>query len=65
MKTMAKKVGNVFKSFADEIAQVKWLEGRQLMIDTGYVLAFSGLLLIYFTVIDSALSELVKRIVSS
>jgi preprotein translocase SecE subunit len=54
----------MMKNFVEEISQVKWLNGRQLLTDTGYVLLFSGLLLVYFTVIDSILSEVVKSIVS-
>lgn len=54
----------MMKNFVEEISQVKWLNGRQLITDTGYVLLFSGLLLVYFTVVDSILSEVVKSIVS-
>jgi len=56
MKTM-------IKNFVDEISQITWISGRQLAVDTGYVLIFTTILLVYFTVVDGILGEAFKNFV--
>jgi len=58
MKTM-------IKNFANEISQITWINGRQLIMDTGYVLGFTIALLVYFTVVDGVLSELLKNFIAN
>jgi|GEM_PF-3566238 len=55
----------MLKNFANEIAQVTWIGGRQLVVDTGYVLIFTGVLLVYFTLVDGVLGEIIKNIVTN
>lgn len=52
----------MFKNFFSEVSQVTWIGGRQLVVDTGYVLLFSAILLVYFTVVDGLLAKILERI---
>lgn len=49
------------KNIINEMKQVTWLTGRQLMKDTGYVLLFCGILLAYFTVVDNVLKTVIDK----
>jgi len=55
----------MIKNFANEISQITWISGRQLIMDTGYVLGFTIALLVYFTVVDGVLSELLKNFIAN
>ena len=52
------------KEFFNEISQVTWISGRKLAVDTAYVLLFTVILLTYFAVVDGALGELIKNIIT-
>jgi preprotein translocase SecE subunit len=58
MKTM-------IKNFVNEISQITWISGRQLAVDTSYVLIFTGALLVYFTLIDGVLGEALKSFIAN
>lgn len=55
----------MIKNFMSEISQVTWISNRQLMIDTGYVLAFTIILLLYFMFVDGILGEVIKNLLSN
>lgn len=52
------------KNFIKEISEVTWISGRQLTVDTGYILMFSGILLVYFTLVDGILTGIVKNFIA-
>lgn len=54
----------MIKNFINEISQVTWISGRKLAVDTGYVLIFAGVLLVYFTLVDGVLGKLIQNIIS-
>jgi len=55
----------IIKDFANEISQITWISGRQLITDTGYVLIFTTVLLLFFTLVDGALGETFKNLIAN
>lgn len=60
---MEKFLMKMLKNFMSEIGQVTWIPGKQLTLDTTYVLLFSVILMVFFFFVDLGLDQIVKEII--
>lgn len=53
----------MIKNFVNEIKQVTWISGKQLTVDTTYVVLFSAILMAFFFFVDFGLDQVIKEII--